>query len=107
MNGDLERELKHALARKPAPPNFEARVLQARALAAASKENRRAHWRWFPAWAPAVLAAILIVSGATWLRHRETQRRAAGEDAKARLELALRFVSVKLRKIQQEVEAVE
>lgn len=108
MNADpnqFEQQLRNALRRKSAPEGFEARVLAARAEAMASREAPRR--RWFPAWAAAVMAAVLIVSVGTWERQREIRERAAGEAAKARLELALRIAGAKLRKIQRDLEAVE
>ena len=108
MNADpneFEQKLRNALRRKPAPAGFEARVLAARAEAIASREVPRR--RWFPAWAAAVLAAVLIVSVGSWERQREIRERAAGEAAKARLELALRITGAKLRKIQHDLETVE
>ena len=106
---DLEQQLKNALARKDAPEWLEAKVL----AAAAREPERRRTWRpqWMFAgrlrWASAVVAGALLISGVTWQQHeRAVQDRAAGEDAKARLELALRITSTKLRKIEQRLNDV-
>jgi hypothetical protein len=106
---DLEQQLKNALARKDAPDWLEAKVL----AAAAREPERRRSWRprWMFAgrlrWASAVVAAAAVVSGITWQHERAVRDRAAGEDAKARLELALRITSTKLRKIEQRLNEVE
>jgi len=101
---DLEQQLKNALARKDAPDWLEAKVL----AAAAREPERRRGWRpsWMFGgrlrWVSAVLAGAVVIGGVTWQQHeRAVRERAAGEDAKARLELALRITSTKLRKIEQ------
>lgn len=105
---DLERQLKNALARKDAPDWLEARV-----LAAAAREPQRGRgWRpqWMFAgrlrWASAALAVAGTIGGITWQHERAVRERAAGEDAKSRLQLALRITSTKLRKIEQRLNEV-
>ena len=106
---DLEQQLKNALARKDAPDWLEAKVL----AAAAREPERRLGWRpqWLFSgrlrWVSAVLAVAVVISGVTWQHERSVRERAAGEDAKARLELALRITSTKLRKIEQRLNDVE
>jgi len=101
MMDDLERQLSEALERKDPPPGFEARVL----AAAAAREDRRT-WFGMPfglRWAAALGVSIVLIGAVEW--RREAAERAAGEAAKARLQLALRITSEKLRKIQERVNA--
>jgi len=92
---DFEQQLKHALARKEQPAAFEAKVF---AALAKSKTTRWAFWRW------EALAASLLMAAAFWAQHEQTVRdRAAGEAAKARLQLALKITVTQLVRIQQTV----
>jgi len=93
---EFERKMTNALARKPQPPTFEAKVF----AAIATRQSRRGiFWRW----AAEMAAVILIVSG-FWMRYEhEVRERAAGEAAKARLQLALRVTVTQLSKIQKTV----
>jgi hypothetical protein len=92
---DFERQLKHALARKHPPPSFEAKAF---AAIAAETSWRRMFWGW-----EAVAASVLIAAG-LWAQHENGVReRAAGEAAKARLQVALRITVTELSKIQKTV----
>jgi len=92
---DFERQLRNALARKEQPASFEAKVL------AAARTRRHVHssfWQW------AAVAAVVLIATGFWVRHeREVQERAAGEAAKARLQLALKITVTELSKIQRTV----
>ncbi len=94
---DLEQQLRAALERKAPSPFFESRV-----LGAARRRRPAARLRWV--WA--IAAGLLAVTGVVWQHERAIQEQAAGQAAKAHLELALRITSVKLQKIQQRVEAI-
>ena len=101
---EFEQVLKKALAREEAPPWFEARVM------AAAREQARPRTfldRMFAAgrlrWASAAVAAAMLVTFA-WQQDRAAGERARGEEAKARLELALKVTSAKLQKIHKKVE---
>lgn len=106
---DLERQLREALAREEAPAWFEAKVM----AAVATERQRRPFWaRLFGSArlriATAALAgAAVVVSGVAWHQEREARERAAGEAAKARLELALKITRVKLRIIERKLNEVE
>ena len=106
---DFERHLQDALSRREPPPWLEAKVLAAVGRQPA-RSPRRPWGRLFSGmrlrWASAVVALCVIVSGIAWQRERQERERAAGMAAKAKLELALRVTSVKLRRIKQIVEAV-
>ncbi len=92
---DFERQLKHALARKEQPAAFEAKVF---AAIAAGRSKRWFFWRW------EALAASVLMVAAFWAQHEHAVRdRAAGEAAKARLQLALRITVTELSRIQQTV----
>jgi len=101
---DLEQQLRNALARKDAPDWFEAKV-----MAAARRETnvpvRRLSLRW--RWVSALAVALLVTSGVVWQQHEAAVERTQGEQAKARLELALKITRTKLHKIEQRLNEVE
>jgi hypothetical protein len=101
MMDDFERQLKEALAKKEPSPFFEARVLGA--VKRQGRERRASARMW---WASAVAAALLVMSGSAWEYERGVREQAAGQQAKARLELALKITSVKLQKISRKVEGI-
>ncbi len=99
---DFEKQLAEALKRKEPSPGFEARVI------AATKRQQERPWSWMMPkirWV-AALATVVIVAGGLEYR-REAAERAAGEAAKARLELALKITSEKLKMIQDRVNSGE
>jgi len=101
---DLERQLKNALARKDAPDWFEAKVM-ASIRRDGGVQARRPALRW--RWASALAVTVLVIGGVTWQHERMVQERAAGEAAKARLELALKITRVKLQRIEQRLNETE
>jgi hypothetical protein len=93
----FEQQLRNALAPKEQPPSFEAKVF---AAIAAGKPARSYSWRW-----EALAASVLLAAG-LWGQHQHDLReRAAGEAAKARLQIALRITVTELSKIQKTVKA--
>jgi hypothetical protein len=97
---DFERQLRDALARKEQPPTFDSKVF---AAIAAGSSKRWVFWRWGP-WRWEAVAASVLVLAAFWAqREQALHERAAGEAAKARLEVALKITVVKLSKIQRTV----
>lgn len=106
---DFERQLKNAMVRREPPPWLEAKVLAA--AASAQPEPKPAWWSHLSfvrmRWASALVAVLVVLVGIFWQQDRATRQRAEGEAAKAKLEAALRVTSVKLRKIQQIVQAME
>ena len=98
---DLEQQLKRALARQEPPPWFEAKVLSAVGTAQlAPRTGFRMRW------ASLAVAGGLLIAAVTFQHERQMRERAAGEEAKARLELALKITRVKLQKIDQKVRAI-
>jgi hypothetical protein len=99
---DFEQQLKRAMARKEPPAWLEAKV-----MAAAARRPRR-RWEFLRMrWAAAALATLALTSGIVWQRERERQERMAGEQAAAKLELALKVTSKKLRHIEEQLEAAQ
>jgi hypothetical protein len=102
---DFEQKLKDALARKDQPPTFEAKVFAAcarerSASGSAGSSAPGVLWRW----EIAAVAATILLAAVSWTGH-ERQERAAGEAAKARLQLALKITVTELGKIQRTVQA--
>jgi hypothetical protein len=91
---DFERQLRDALARKEQPPSLEAKVF---AAIAAGKSKSWTFWRW------EALAASVLALAALGAHEHMVRERAAGQAAKARLQLALKITVAKLSKIQQTV----
>jgi hypothetical protein len=90
---DFEQKLRDALARKEPPAWFESKVL----AAVAPKRPKVSLLRW------ALVASLAVaIPVAVWTDQRE---RAAGEAARARLQLALRITVTQLSKIQKTVRA--
>lgn len=103
MMDDFEKQLRNALAKKEPSPFFEARVLGAARRQARERQASARMW-----WASALAAVLIMVAGLAWQHQRSERVReeAAGREAKARLELALKITSVKLQKISQKVEGI-
>jgi hypothetical protein len=101
MMDDFEKQIKDALAKKEPSPFFEARVLGA--VKRQAREHRVSSRMW---WASAIAAALLVVTGSAWQHERTLRDEAAGKEAKARLELALKITSVKLQRISRKVEGI-
>jgi hypothetical protein len=102
MMDDFEKQLAEALKRKDPSPGFEARVM------AAARTRKTRTWSWsMPRlrWAAALAMTVLVIGGLEY--RREAAERAAGEAAKARLELALKITSEKLKMIQDRVNSGE
>jgi hypothetical protein len=91
----LDDELKIALRREEPPPGFAERV-----LARADFPRRRRAW-----WAAAIAAAILLAAGVEFEHQRRL--RADGEQARARVMLALRITGSKLQFIKEKVNAID
>ncbi len=106
---DLERQLSEALRRKEPPEGFEdrlwGRLPRRRAGFLAGLSSRFQSFVLTPRlrWTAALAMAVVVLSAIEW-RH-EARERAAGQAAKAQLELALRITSEKLQKIQERVNA--
>jgi hypothetical protein len=93
---DFEQLLKNALGRKEPSASFEAKVF---AAVAARRSGRSVFWRW-----AAEVTAVILIAGGFWVRHQgEVRERAAGENARARLQLALKITVTQLAKIQNSV----
>ncbi len=101
MMDDFEKQLKEALRREEPSPFFEARVLGA--VKRQTREHRASSRMW---WASAIAAALLVATGSMWQYERNAREEAAGKEAKARLELALKVTSVRLQRISRKVEGI-
>lgn len=97
---ELERELKAALGRVPAPPGFAGRVLAKVNHAPAAVS----WWRRGPAlrWAAVGLVAVVAFTGAM-AAYRDYER-ARGERARAQVILALRITGSTLHSVQAQLQ---
>ncbi|WP_321477321.1 hypothetical protein [uncultured Paludibaculum sp.] len=105
----IENDLRQALERKDAPEWFAAGVM-ARVKAEGVKPRRVWFAGWgHPAgwmrWAAAVATLAVVFGGVRWEQVR--RERVQGEQAKAKLMLALRMTGEKLRMAQVRVQALE
>jgi hypothetical protein len=102
----LEEELRNALRRQDAPPNFAERVLARveEQSARAGLWQRLVHVMQFPAlrFATAAVLFMAILGGSMEYRHYRQEKR-AGEAAKEQLMLALRITGTKLQYVQAKV----
>jgi hypothetical protein len=94
---EFEALLRTSMKREEPPEGFERRVLAA--------VSRRRSFSWRPM--AAIAAAVMLVAGAGWEYERERSERAAGEAAKAKLELALKVTSATLHKVHQSIDSIE
>ena len=89
---ELERELKLALERRPAPPSLKGRVMGSRGL---RKRPRSIVWMRLAA---TLLIVALLGSGLRWgLQQREERRQ--GEEARRQVMTALRITGKALNQV--------
>mgnify|MGYP001002101206 CR=1 FL=1 len=105
-NESLENELRQAL-RRAAPPEWFTEGVTARVRAERAKP--RLNWWTSPGgwmrWAAAVATLAVVFGGVRWEQIR--RERVQGEEAKAKLMLALRVTGEKLRMAQVRVQSLE
>ena len=88
----LEQELKQTLARKPAPPGLEEKILRR------SRPERRPLFR---RWLAAAAAFVALTTGSL-VEYRQYR----GEQAKRQLITAMKITAVKLNRIQTRLQEV-
>ncbi len=96
----LERELRQALERRPAPPSLKRRVMERRQSERAQRRHRRVvFWQRLTAAATlvCVLAAVLV-----WRNARERRR---GEEARQQVLTALRITGRALNQMEAQLAA--
>lgn len=99
---EFEQQLRRAMAREEPPAWFEAKVM----AAVARNQQVKRPW-WSLRWATAgTAAALILVCGIAYRQDQMAEQR-SGEEAKAKLELALRITSSKLRHIEQRVATIQ
>lgn len=109
---EFEQELKKALQPVDPPEGFAERVM-ARIAAGEEAHAPRGAWSWWTdvfqsrglRWALTAALCLSIVAGGAIYRH-EQERRAAGQQAKEQLMLALRLTASKLQLAQAEVRGI-
>jgi len=96
---DIEKALKAALQREPAPDGFREQVLRK----SRSRSAPVAAWWRLPLlrWSVAgVVAVVCIVGGVSEHRRQERMR---GEEARQQVLMALRITGAKLRVVQKQI----
>jgi hypothetical protein len=112
MASKLERELKKALEPAEPPDGFAERVM-ARVAAGEREKGVGGDSSWWKGlfesrglrWALTGALCVSIAAGGIFYRH-EQDRRAAGEQAKEQLMMALRLTASKLQLAQSEVQQI-
>lgn len=94
---ELERDLRQALAREPAPVGFAARVQDRVAQREAQRSRSQRSRAWMTIAAMLVLAVLVTGSARQYQRARQERAARAGRE----LVLALRITSVKLHTAQK------
>ncbi len=95
---ELERELRLAVQRQPAPPSLKRRVMERRRQQRARQHRRMV---WFERLAASVVLAG-VAGGAAFWRHEVEQRR--GEEAKQQVFTALRITNHALQVMNAQLE---
>jgi hypothetical protein len=100
---EIEKALKAALQREPAPSRFADQVLRkASMLATPGVPPIVPWWRMFPVrWAMAGVVVVACMVGG--LAEHARQQRIRGEQARQQVLLALRITGTKLRAVQRQV----
>ncbi len=96
---DLDLELKRALRREPAPPEFTAKVM-------ARIEDRQTRLSVLHPWRAVAAAALLTAILGGWAAREAAEQRAEGQRARKEVLLALRITSEKLRDAQSHVREI-
>jgi hypothetical protein len=97
---EFEDQLRSALGRQQAPPNFARHV-----LARAGRLDRPKVQRWQP-WLAGSLAASLLVGCLGYADYEQRRELAEARDTRTKVMRALRITSVKLRRIEKRVEGI-
>jgi hypothetical protein len=97
---EFEDQLRSALGRRQAPPDFARQV-----LAGAGRLDRPKVQRWQP-WLAGSLAASLLVGCLAFADYEQRRELAEAHEARTKVMQALRITSVKLRRIERRVEGV-
>lgn len=98
----LERELKQALERRPAPPGLKTRIMAAR------RERQQESRRWHSVLWMRVAASLLIVAilgGVVRWDYQRIQERRRGEEARQQVLTALRITSHALNQVHARLTA--
>lgn len=96
---DLEKAVKAAFGREPAPPGFTERVL---ARVRPARRSRPSWWR-VPAVRWAAAAALLAAFVAGGVAGYQSWQRARGERARQQVILALRITGSRLHAVQAQI----
>lgn len=97
MNNQVERELREALRRREAPPDFVTTVLSQ----VSRPEARRPYRAWL------AVAAMLLVMAAGVVAVRELRQQSEGKRAKEELMVGLRITGSKLRDVRERLIAIQ
>lgn len=95
---EFERELRHSLERRPAPPSLKRRLMEGR-----RRQQRRNPVMWQRLAASLALAAVL--GGAAGYGWRERQERRRGEAAREQVLTALRITGHALNRMNAQLAA--
>jgi hypothetical protein len=105
---EFERELRQALARRPAPVELKQRIMRQRARQPRLVEQRQPapqpprpafHWQRMAA---SIAVAAVLASGLLW---REQEQRRQGEEARAQVMIALRITGHALNHMSSQLAA--
>jgi hypothetical protein len=85
---EFEKELRQAMARRPAPPSLKRRILERRSER--REEISQTHSAWWQRLAASVLLAGVVAGGYGW---RQVEERRKGEEARQQVMTALRITN--------------
>jgi hypothetical protein len=95
---ELERELKQAMERRPAPPNLKRRILEQRRMR--QTQRVQSHTMWWQRLAASLLLAAVAAGGYGWRRIEERRK---GEEAKQQVMTALRITNQVLNNMNRKL----
>jgi hypothetical protein len=85
---EFEKELRQAMARRPAPPSMKGRIMQRRNARRTARSH--AYTAWWQRLAASVLLAGVVAGGYEW---RQVEDRRKGEEAAQQVLTALRITN--------------
>lgn len=98
-HAEFEKELRQAMARRPAPPSLKRRILEKRNMRHAELAHQ--HTAWWQRLAASILLAGVIAGGYGW---RQVEDRRKGEQAAQQLMVALRITNRALKDMNRQLD---
>lgn len=96
---DLEKDLKAAMTREPAPPDFSARLM---ARLEKDRTPARSIWNWTALPIAASVAAVVLIPMAEWQESKQQDEKALS--ARRELSMAIAITQDQLAKVRSRIQ---